>query len=56
MLGDKWSKRIVASLSIRPDKHREVWEKWLLLMEVYNLMQTAFGENEDFRIKDFLRK
>lgn len=54
MLGDKWSKRIVASLSIRPDKHREVWEKWLLLMELYNLMQTAFGENEDFRIKDFL--
>lgn len=54
MLGDKWSKRIVASLSIRPDKHREVWEKWLLLMELYNLMQTCFGENEDFRIKDFL--
>lgn len=54
LLGDKWSKRIVASLSIHPERHKEVYEKWLLLMELFNLRETCFGENEDFKIKDYL--
>lgn len=54
ILGDKYSKRIVASLAIRPEKHKTVWEKWLLLMEAYQLERTCFGENEDYKIKDFL--
>lgn len=54
ILGDPFSKKIVASLSIRPLKHKTVWEKWLLLMEAYQLETTCFGENEDFKIKDFL--
>lgn len=54
ILGDKFSRKIVASLSTRPDKHKKVWEKWLLLMEAYQLDRTCFGENEDFKIKDFL--
>lgn len=54
ILGDPFSKKIVASLSIRPEKHKTVWEKWLLLMEAYQLETTAFGENEDYKIKDFL--
>jgi len=54
ILGDPFSKKIVASLSIRPEKHKTVWEKWLLLMEAYQLETTCFGENEDFKIKDFL--
>jgi len=54
ILGDKFSKKIVASLSTRPAKHKTVWENWLLLMEAYQLDRTCFGENEDFKIKDFL--
>jgi len=56
VLGDPFSNRIVASLKFRPDRHSEVYEKWLLLMEAYNLERTCFGENEDFAIKDFLDK
>lgn len=56
ILGDPFSEKIVASISFRPEKHSEVWEKWLLLMEVYNLDQTAFGENFNYGIKDFLDK
>jgi len=54
ILGDKFSKRIVASLSTHPPKHKTVWENWLLLMEAYQLDGTCFGENEDYKIKDFL--
>lgn len=54
MLGDKFSKKIVASISIRPKDHKRVYEKWLLLMELFNLRETCFGENEDFAIKDYL--
>lgn len=54
ILGDRFSKRIVASLSMRPERHRTLHEKWLLLMEAYQLEGTCFGENEDFKIKDFL--
>jgi len=54
ILGDAFSKKIVASLAIRPPKHKTVWEKWLLLMEAYQLEGTCFGENEDYKIKDFL--
>ena len=55
-LGDKFSKKIVASLSFRPDRHSDVHEKWLMLMEAYQLERTCFGENEDFAIKDYLDK
>ena len=54
ILGDPFSNKIVASISFRPDKHPQVWEKWLLLMEAYNLDQTAFGENFNYGIKEFL--
>ena len=54
VIGDPFSNKIVASISFRPEKHSDVWEKWLLLMEAYNLDQTAFGENVNYGIKDFL--
>lgn len=54
IVGDPFSDKIVASLSFRPEKHTQVWEKWLLLMEAYNLTQTAFGENFNYEIKTFL--
>lgn len=53
-IGDQFSKKIVASITFRPDRHPKVHEKWLLLMEAYQLEGTCFGENEDFTIKDFL--
>ena len=56
VIGDPFSNKIVASITFRPEKHSEVWEKWLLLMEAYNLNQTAFGENFNYGIKDFLDK
>lgn len=56
VLGDSFSKKIVASISFRPDRHSEVWEKWELLMEAFNLDRTAFGENFNYGIKDFLDK
>jgi len=56
VLGDPFSEKIVASISFRPEKHTEVWEKWQLLMEAYNLDRTAFGENFNYGIKDFLDK
>lgn len=54
ILGDPFSEKIVASLSFRPERHQEVYEKWLLLMEAYNLEGTCFGENFNYAIKDFL--
>jgi hypothetical protein len=54
VIGDPFSDKIVASLAFRPEKHSQVWEKWLLLMEAYNLTQTAFGENFNYEIKTFL--
>lgn len=54
IIGDPFSDKIVASISFRPEKHSMVWEKWLLLMEAYNLDQTAFGENFNYEIKTFL--
>lgn len=54
VLGDPFSEKIVASISFRPDKHSKVHEKWLLLMEAYNLEGTCFGENFNYAIKDFL--
>lgn len=56
VIGDPFSNKIVASISFRPEKHPMVWEKWLLLMEAYNLDQTAFGENFNYEIKTFLDK
>lgn len=56
VLGDPFSEKIVASLSIRPGRHQEVYEKWLMLMEIYNLEQTTFGENFNYAIKDYLDK
>jgi hypothetical protein len=54
IVGDPFSDKIVASIAFRPEKHSMVWEKWLLLMEAYNLDQTAFGENFNYEIKTFL--
>lgn len=54
VIGDPFSEKIVASISTRPEKHPDLWEKWLMLMEAYNLDQTAFGENFNYGIKDFL--
>lgn len=56
VVGDPFSNKVVASISFRPEKHSDVWEKWLLLMEAYNLDQTAFGENFNYSIKDFLER
>jgi hypothetical protein len=56
VIGDPFSNKIVATISFRPERHTEVWEKWLLLMEAYNLTQTAFGENFNYEIKTFLDK
>ena len=56
ILGDPYSKKVVASISFRPDRHSNVHEKWLMLMEAYNLEATCFGENEDMAIKDYLDK
>lgn len=56
VIGDPFSNKIVASISFRPEKHTDVWEKWLMLMEAYNLDQTAFGENFNYGIKDFLER
>ena len=54
IVGDPFSNKIVASLAFRPERHADVWEKWLLLMEAYNLTQTTFGENFNYEIKTFL--
>lgn len=54
ILGDPFSKKVVASLSFRPAKHGEVWEKWLMLMELYYLEETCFGENFNYEIKTYL--
>lgn len=54
ILGDPFSKKLVASLSFRPSKHGEVWEKWRMLMELYYLEATCFGENFNYEIKTYL--
>jgi len=54
VIGDPFSNKIVASISFRPERHPDVWEKWQLLMEAYNLTQTTFGENFNYEIKTFL--
>ena len=56
ILGDPFSEKIVASISFRPEKHQMVYEKWLLLMEAYNLQETCFGENFNYAIKDYLER
>jgi len=56
IFGDPFSNKIVASLSFRPEKHKEVWQKWHELMDAYNLDRTAFGENFNYGIKDYLDK
>jgi len=56
ILGDPFSEKIVASISFRPYKHHLVYEKWLLLMEAYQLNSTCFGENFNYAIKDYLDK
>lgn len=56
ILGDPFSEKIVASISFRPEKHNNVYEQWLLLMEAYNLELTCFGENFNYNIKEFLDK
>lgn len=56
ILGDPFSEKIVASIAFRPKRHQEVYEKWLMLMEAYNTEGTAFGENFNYAIKDYLDK
>jgi len=56
VIGDPFSEKVVASISFRPEKHQEVYEKWTLLMEAYNLSQSCFGENFNYAIKDYLEK
>jgi hypothetical protein len=54
ILGDPFSEKVVASISFRPEKHPVVHEKWLMLMELYQLDATVFGENFNYAIKDYL--
>lgn len=54
ILGDPFSEKVVASISFRPEKHPVVHEKWLMLMEAYQLDATVFGENFNYAIKDYL--
>lgn len=54
ILGDPFSEKIVASISFRPEKHSVVHEKWLMLMEAYQLDGTCFGENFNYEIKGYL--
>ena len=54
IFGDPFSKKLVASIATKPEKHSKVHEQWLLLMEAYNISGTAFIENEDFAIKEYL--
>lgn len=56
ILGDPYSEKIVASISFRPERHPSVHEKWLMLMEAYQLDATVFGENFNYAIKDYLDK
>jgi hypothetical protein len=56
IIGDPFSEKVVASISFRPERHNSVYEKWLLLMELYGLETTCFGENFNYNIKDFLEK
>lgn len=56
ILGDPFSEKVVASISFRPEKHPVVHEKWLMLMELYQLDATVFGENFNYAIKDYLDK
>lgn len=45
LFADKFSKKLVASYSGRPNKHTEFYEKVMLLLEAYNA--SFFPENED---------
>lgn len=54
ILGDPFSEKIVASIAFRPEKHPLVHEKWLMLMEAYQLDGTCFGENFNYEIKGYL--
>lgn len=56
ILGDPFSLKVVASISFRPEKHQEVYEKWLMLMELYGLDGTCFGENFNYAVKDYLER
>jgi hypothetical protein len=56
ILGDPFSEKVVASISFRPSRHPLVYEQWLMLMELYQLDGTCFGENVNYAIKDYLDK
>lgn len=56
ILGDPFSEKVVASISFRPERHPLVYERWLMLMEAYQLDATCFGENVNYAIKDYLDK
>jgi len=54
MFGDSFAKKLVASYSARPDKHKTFHKNCLLLMEAYNAV--CFMENEDTAFIEFLEE
>jgi hypothetical protein len=54
ILGDPFSEKVVASISFRPNTHSVVYDKWLMLMESYQLDFCVFGENFNYEIKNYL--
>lgn len=54
LFGDKFAKRLVASYSARPEKHKDFHRNCLLLMEAYNAV--CFMENEDTAFIEFLEE
>lgn len=54
LFGDKFAKKLVASYSARPDKHKTFHKNCLLLLEAYNA--TCFMENEDTGFIEFLEE
>lgn len=54
IFGDAFAKKLVASYSARPEKHKTFHKNCLLLMEAYNAV--CFMENEDTGFIDFLQE
>ncbi len=54
LFGDKFAKKLVASYSARPEKHKDFHKNCLMLMEAYNAV--CFMENEDTAFIEFLQE
>lgn len=52
--GDPFAKKLVASYSARPEKHRKFYDNCLLLLEAYNAV--CFMENEDTGFIEYLEE